>query len=278
MENCLKTQLKEVILNDNLIPLGFAKVHVCNEVNEERGILSYSGNTLSTSFPVGSKIVGEGTFSTGKNIVENGDDAKIPANSSFDVLIPKYSFFVIGAGQPNISITSDYTNMAINLDDFIYACTEGNVQSINVDTYGINLTPTPNGYASKGNLDSIIPYVTTTSKVSLQDSNVKLTLDGDNFVTKCGLLYVIVLSNDKKATGNFETFFSKLVQGKKVSALSTTGTGRIRIDNSGITSDYFDVITVTTIVATFNASNTVILTQGSTTVNYNIDTDTFSVQ
>lgn len=276
MGNCLKTQLKGSVNLEEPMYFGYARVYVQNVNNSTDAIKCFTPSGRIDKFPVGSFIDGEGVFSTGKKIVEQGDNALIPANSAFEVLIPKYVNFIVPEGVPADAEYARLSNMVYNIDDFAFDLTAGNIDTEGTGTLIFN--PTTDGHHFSGNFEKLIPYIgSTTDCLNINDSNIELDIvDTDLYkhgVLRCQHVFI----NAAKVTGNLEQFISKWIQFRKTDALATTGDKRIAIYHSGITSDYFNPNQDSSLLIHFNGTSSITITQGSITVNYNINTDTFSV-
>lgn len=276
MGNCLKTMLKESVSIENPEYLGFVKIYVQNNGSSAAGIKNFTASGRSNYFPVGSYTLGSDVFSTGKNIVEQGDNAQIPANSAFYVFVPKYVNFIVPLGNNGDTVASTQSNATYKFEDFDFDLTAGNIgaSGTSVLVFG----PTPDGHHFSGNFECVVKYIVNgNDTLIITDPDIVLDLDNSELYKRGILRMQTVFINASKVTGNLEGFISKLIQYRKAEAKTTSGDKRLAIYNSGITSLYFNPNTDSSVMVHFNGTASITITQGSTTVNYNIDTDTFSI-
>lgn len=279
MNNCLVTTLKDSVDIENPQYLGYVLVYVQNTSGASRGVTRNSADgSVTTTFPVGSRVMGEGTFSTGKKIVETGDSALIPDGAAMTVLIPKYDFFVYGLGQP--SSGSLNTTVAVNIDDFDYFFSHlGAGVELNLSSTMANFSGTPDGHKSSGNIEKFISKLSDGGLhiLTLSNSEIAINLDNTELVYKktvSGGEFNMV--GDTHISGNLETFISNWIQANKTAALASTSTTYIRIYNSSANSNYFNPSLDSAIQVRFSGTSTVTIVQGGTSVQYDINSDTWT--
>lgn len=261
--NCLIKEVKGVIDNNSLDKFGFFTIHVCNTSGTTYRPTFISSAGQSYNFPVGSYIKGEGTFTTGKKIVESEDDAYVPANSSFDVAIPKYDYMIVSESsrQGRTSIFS------INYDEYAYL---GNF-SIN-DLVPLYITDTPDGRKNSGDIINAIKHINKITAVYGENSNCSLNIN-DPIVGQHFYRDNKSLSNNPLITGNVETLISNMIQSKKDYFAPLSMQMVIDVGNTGCVSAYFTDLYLT---LTFNGTSSVTITGGQISVTYDMDEDSFT--
>lgn len=267
MKNCSVTKIMGNI--DIKSPkLGFLLAHVNNTTDSMKLPTFYPlSSTPSYSFPVGTYSLNGELFSNGKTIVEEGDgNVGIPANTSMDIGIPKYSTLMKPSLSP--SFGSNNSMVAINYDDYEFL--EDFTASTNVT--GLVFGNTPDGYKNSGNAMNVIKHFAKLDHIYSPYSEIVLDINDDDFAER-NVAGTKNFLNCLNVSGNVETFIRKMIQHDKTYWKGLSNNMLIWTGGSGCTSDFGKLNPK----LTFNNSSTVTLSQSNQDfATYDIDSDTFT--
>lgn len=265
---CLVTKLKAVVDNDNLETLGFIKVIADNSANNGQVSLMNLGG--SGRPPLGTYIVGSGTFVNGKTVVDDIVDYnyKVPANTKLVLMWPKYD----ASGIYFNNAGPDYAVYSLNLDDFIFST--GELDNTITRVY---LNQTGSGLKSSGNAENALGwYGDSIERITATGSNIELDLNTSASILKFKKLQQLLMQSSPNIKGSLSVFFSRFAQANAAYLKTRNDSLRVTLYGSGVTNDLFGGVNITFV---FTESSTVNIrdTNSSDIVyTYDIDTNIFT--
>ena len=282
MKNCFVRGYKAAVENESLEVLGFTKIIVdTTGQTGNTGITGYGG-----IMPVGTYIVGEGTFVNGKKVIDPGDISQVAPNQVITLMAPKYEKPVrIGSA----SIINGKGVFAMDFDGYAYQ--DKSAIQPSTDYVGeFNLYPTPNGYEVTGNLDNYIwqpnPELITTMQISGMSKMLFDLVESPNLY-RFKKLTTLRIQLCNQVTGDLQAFISKFAQANKEYLKTRTNylslfTGNCpkltygqilsQAQNVGIIRLFFSGGSTVDVRSTSDGGTTY-----STFATYDIDTDTFTL-
>ena len=257
MKNCLKTQLKSIVNNDNLVYLGSIIIRVSASTNPEEGsytlfLKAKRGKTV-TFKPIGAGLT------IGSTYYASGQEITIVTEQEVTIILDNADFKLVIYNKYDLDVISDYTYVVHNYTfDFIHI--NDSLEDINIDLHN---TPIEGHVSYLGSVLNIGNSDIDNSYLELNDVSIS---DNIKVLGKRKMTGNLALFNTKKKLETLKSANNININGEvknlldaQVIAGRTQGSLSLMLSNSsctynGVPITYESMNNHWTLMATFNSS------------------------